>query len=59
MIKPVPYGLIKNGDEDSSVAHHIVFKRKVDPVDEFSDFGKNKYPFSSSAKRILILILNS
>lgn len=43
VIKPVPAGII-NADADSSSsssgAHHIVFKRKADPMDQLSDFGK-------------------
>lgn len=37
VIKPVPSGIIKSDVDDT--AHHIVYKRKTDPMD-LSDFGK-------------------
>lgn len=40
VIKPVPTGIIDADSSSSgSATHHIVFKRKVDPVDQLSDFG--------------------
>lgn len=42
VIKPVPHGLI-NDESSNGRAHHIVYKRKVDKTDQFSDFGKIIY----------------
>lgn len=39
VIKPLPMGLI-NKDNIENRAHHIVYKRKVDVAEQFSDFGK-------------------
>ncbi|XP_055307173.1 A disintegrin and metalloproteinase with thrombospondin motifs like, partial [Sitodiplosis mosellana] len=38
VIKPVPHGLI-NDESSNGKAHHIVYKRKVDTADQFSDFA--------------------
>lgn len=39
VIKPVPYGLLNN-EQPENGAHHIIYKRKVDETDQFSDFGE-------------------
>lgn len=46
VIKPVPYGLLNN-ERPETGAHHIIYKRKVDESDQFSDFGE--YPSLSFA----------
>lgn len=38
VIKPLPAGLINEANTDSR-AHHIVYKRKVDVAEQFSDFA--------------------
>lgn len=40
VIKPVPFGLINTDNGDNLRAHHIVYKRKADPIVQLSDFGK-------------------
>lgn len=41
VIKPVPFGLMDHGSfKNEERAHHIVYKRQVNEVDEFSDFGR-------------------
>lgn len=40
VIKPVPAGIINSDADSSSATHHIVYKRKVDPMDQMSDFGE-------------------
>lgn len=40
VIKPVPAGIINADADSSTAAHHIVFKRKADPMDQLSDFGE-------------------
>lgn len=48
VIKPVPFGLIDSDNSKSeSRAHHIVYKRKVNEADQFSDFGKSEQFFFS------------
>lgn len=51
VIKPVPYGLI-NDNSSNGKAQHIVYKRKVDTADQFSDFGKSLQLYDVRKKRI-------
>lgn len=40
MIRPVPADLVES-DGNVDGAHHIVYKRQTDPMDQLSDFGKS------------------
>lgn len=51
VIKPVPFGLINSENSQSeSRAHHIVYRRKVNEADEFSDFGMSNFELFRSIK---------